>query len=30
MYEGRIVGILDPADATEERIGMMMTGGKNW
>jgi simple sugar transport system ATP-binding protein len=29
MYEGRIVGILDPTDATEERIGMMMTGGKN-
>ncbi|MCP4628944.1 MAG: ABC transporter ATP-binding protein [bacterium] len=27
MYEGRIVGILDPAEATEARIGMMMTGG---
>ena len=28
MYEGRIVGILDPSEATEARIGMMMTGGK--
>ena len=27
MYEGRIVGILEPAEATEARIGMMMTGG---
>jgi len=27
MYEGRIVGILEPEEATEERIGMMMTGG---
>jgi simple sugar transport system ATP-binding protein len=27
MYEGRIVGILAPAEATEARIGMMMTGG---
>jgi ABC-type uncharacterized transport system ATPase subunit len=27
MYEGQIVGILEPAEATEARIGMMMTGG---
>jgi len=27
MYEGQIVDILEPADATEARIGMMMTGG---
>jgi ABC-type uncharacterized transport system ATPase subunit len=27
MYEGQIVGILDPAEATEARLGMMMTGG---
>ena len=27
MYEGQIVGTLDPADATEERLGLMMTGG---
>jgi simple sugar transport system ATP-binding protein len=27
MYEGEIVGILDPEDATEERLGLMMTGG---
>lgn len=27
MYDGQIVGILDPAEATEARIGMMMTGG---
>ncbi|MEE4606655.1 MAG: ABC transporter ATP-binding protein [Desulfobacteraceae bacterium] len=27
MYEGKIVGILEPAEATEARIGMMMTGG---
>jgi simple sugar transport system ATP-binding protein len=27
MYEGRIVGILEPAEATEARIGMLMTGG---
>jgi simple sugar transport system ATP-binding protein len=27
MYEGQIAGILEPADATEARIGMMMTGG---
>jgi simple sugar transport system ATP-binding protein len=29
MYEGRIVGILSPEDATEERLGLMMTGGGN-
>ena len=29
MYEGRIVGILDPVEATEERLGLMMTGGGN-
>ena len=27
MYEGRIVGVLDPAQATEKRLGAMMTGG---
>ena len=27
MYEGQIVGILDPAEATEARLGLMMTGG---
>jgi ABC-type uncharacterized transport system ATPase subunit len=27
MYEGKIVGILDPEDATEQRLGLMMTGG---
>ena len=27
MYEGQIVGILDPEEATEERLGLMMTGG---
>ncbi|MBC8247963.1 MAG: ABC transporter ATP-binding protein [Deltaproteobacteria bacterium] len=27
MYEGQIVGILDTEEATEARIGMMMTGG---
>jgi simple sugar transport system ATP-binding protein len=27
MYEGKIVGILDPEEATEERLGLMMTGG---
>jgi simple sugar transport system ATP-binding protein len=27
MYEGQIVGILEPAEATEARIGIMMTGG---
>jgi ABC-type uncharacterized transport system ATPase subunit len=29
MYEGRVVGTLDPAEATEERLGLMMTGGGN-
>jgi len=28
MYEGEIVGILDPEEATEERLGLMMTGGR--
>jgi simple sugar transport system ATP-binding protein len=27
MYEGQIVGTLDPAEATEQRLGLMMTGG---
>jgi simple sugar transport system ATP-binding protein len=27
MYEGEIVGTLDPEEATEERLGLMMTGG---
>jgi ABC-type uncharacterized transport system ATPase subunit len=27
MYEGRIVGLLSPEEATEERLGLMMTGG---
>ena len=27
MYEGQIVGTLDPAEATEERLGLLMTGG---
>jgi simple sugar transport system ATP-binding protein len=27
MYEGEIVGILAPEEATEERLGLMMTGG---
>jgi ABC-type uncharacterized transport system ATPase subunit len=27
MYEGQIVGILNPEEATEERLGLMMTGG---
>jgi simple sugar transport system ATP-binding protein len=27
MYEGQIVGILDPEEATEARLGLMMTGG---
>ncbi len=27
MYEGRIVGILDAAEATEEKIGLLMAGG---
>jgi ABC-type uncharacterized transport system ATPase subunit len=28
MFEGRIVGILQPEEATEERLGGMMTGGE--
>ena len=28
IYEGKIVGIIDPVEATEERLGLMMTGGK--
>ena len=28
MFEGKIVGILTPAEATEERLGLMMTGGE--
>ena len=28
MYHGRIVGEVDPAQATKEEIGLMMTGGK--
>jgi len=27
MYEGKIVGILQPEEATEERLGLMITGG---
>jgi simple sugar transport system ATP-binding protein len=27
MYEGQIAGILDPAEATEAHLGLMMTGG---
>lgn len=27
MYEGEIVGIVTPEEATEERLGLMMTGG---
>jgi simple sugar transport system ATP-binding protein len=27
FFEGKIVGILDPETATEEQLGMMMTGG---
>ncbi len=27
IYEGKIVGVLDPEEATEERLGLMMTGG---
>jgi simple sugar transport system ATP-binding protein len=27
IYEGQIVGVLDPEEATEERLGLMMTGG---
>ena len=28
IYEGRIVGEVDPKSVTEEEIGLMMTGGK--
>ena len=28
MYEGKIMGIVDPADATREQIGLMMAGVK--
>jgi simple sugar transport system ATP-binding protein len=28
MYEGQIVGVLDPAETTEARLGLMMTGGE--
>lgn len=28
MYEGEIVGILAPEEATEEKLGLMMTGGE--
>jgi simple sugar transport system ATP-binding protein len=27
IYEGRIVGEVDPTKATKEEIGLMMTGG---
>jgi len=27
IYEGQIVGVLNPEEATEERLGLMMTGG---
>ncbi|PID57633.1 ABC transporter ATP-binding protein [candidate division KSB3 bacterium] len=27
IYEGKIVGVLGPDEATEERLGLMMTGG---
>ncbi|PIE35449.1 ABC transporter ATP-binding protein [candidate division KSB3 bacterium] len=27
IYEGKIVGILNPEEATEEKLGLMMTGG---
>lgn len=26
MYEGRIMGIVDPATATREEVGLMMAG----
>ncbi len=29
MYEGKIVGTLNPEEATEERLGLMMTGGES-
>jgi len=28
IYHGRIVGEVDPARASREEIGMMMTGGR--
>jgi simple sugar transport system ATP-binding protein len=28
IYEGQIVGEVDPEEATKEEIGIMMTGGK--
>ena len=28
MYEGEIVGVLDTKDATEEKLGILMSGGK--
>ena len=28
IYEGRIVGEVDPKSVTEEEIGLMMTGAK--
>jgi simple sugar transport system ATP-binding protein len=28
MHEGRIVGMLDPKEATKEEVGMLMTGGE--
>ena len=27
IYEGKIVGIMDPQEADEEILGLMMTGG---
>jgi len=29
IYEGRVVGEVDPKAVTEEEIGLMMTGGKS-
>jgi len=28
MYQGRVVGEVDPQRANQEEIGVMMTGGK--
>jgi simple sugar transport system ATP-binding protein len=28
IYEGRVVGEVDPRSVSEEEIGLMMTGGK--
>ena len=28
IYEGKIVGIMNHDEATEEHLGLMMTGGK--